>query len=301
MTAIQPGSAAGMIEAPGMDTSLPGWLPVLMIATTILIILLLMVNILQLIATVNMIVLLRKRHKKTDRKTPKHVEHAKDSDRALDRPPIEEDCGKDPDVEVGTGQIEEGADHSFPAYLEGGRDASGEETEGKSNQSFPEQEGSRHVSRNPDYNAEENENPYTRGAVSMKERYMAGSNSPVAGTGTPEESMFPVEISSALDYNPMLPVRFCRAAGEDYVFMYSTDQTVRPTADCFMGFNSVNYYSAHRFSNAYDFVNRQGRPVDLSSVRTMKLVKVERYATVVPDRDEFRLVRRGKIKVEETT
>lgn len=291
MTAIQPGSVDGMIEAPGTNIIPPGMLPVLIIVMTVLISLLLVVNILQLITAAKAVSLLRKLKVPKNKKIKK-ADRINEPDGAHDRFSAAGEEGSN----SFTGCNEQGSDAESPAYAAAGRGKSHGLSESRTFTRNSGQEARWNVNQDaskyicPDAGSHQPDCP--------EESYSSESHPPANGDGTPAESMYPVEINPVLNYNPLLPVRFRKVSGDDAVFTFWSDHTIRPSEICFMGFNSVAYYSAHRFSNVYDFVDRQGTPIDLSKVRNLKLVEVMVFATATPDSDEFCLERRGKIKVE---
>ena len=110
--------------------------------------------------------------------------------------------------------------------------------------------------------------------------------------------LYPVKISSSVNYNPSLPVQFQKTSGGDTVFTLWSDLTIRPSDICFLGFNSPAYYSSNRFQNAFDFIDNQGLLIDISKIKSMKLSEVSLYAAVSIHADSIYLRKKGEIKVE---
>lgn len=110
--------------------------------------------------------------------------------------------------------------------------------------------------------------------------------------------LYPVKISSSVNYNPLLPVQFQKTSVGDAVFTLWSDLTIRPSDICYLGFNNSAYYSSNRFQNAFDFIDQQRSSVDISKIKSMKLSEVSMYAVVSLHADSILLRKKGKIKVE---
>ena len=278
MTAVQSGIAAGSIAEPGMEYFLPGWLPGLLIASVVLTALLLAVNIIQLLTILQLkrphtIRLKGMRTKLRDLtvqvRKPKQETAPRSSKDGHSNSNI-------PEVSIPARPASKQPDNVIPAsdktFLSAGL--------GRTNHTDP--------GVDPPLPALQSGN----GAVSIPS---SGRSSPVI---RPSEPLYPVEICSSVYYNPQMPVHFQKASGENTVFALWSDHTVRPSEECFMGFNSAAFYSTHRFPKAFEFVDGSGTAVDLSKAQSMKLSEVLQNTVVSIHAGTIHMERKGIIRVE---
>ncbi len=274
MTAIQTGSAAGSAAGAGMATSILAPLPGLIPAFIDLAILMLVVNLIQLAVLLLMYRLLKKylvwlpaahaKVKKDDVSIPSpgEAQETIDLSKYGNEKAESHSYTRDSDITLATEYVDDS-----------GRT-------GKENSNIP----------------------YASSRLSpeSEDSSIAAGSSPRTGIPFPTapSPLYPVEISSTVFYNSQLPAQFQKASGNKTVFTLWNDQTIRPSDDCFKGFNSMTYYSQRRFPSAYDFVDRQGTLVDLSKISSMKLMAVVNDATVSTKDGVIRIEKKGIIKVE---
>ena len=274
MTAIQTGSAAGSAAGAGMVPSVPAPLPGLIPAFISLSVLLMMVNLIQLAVLLLMYRMLKKHQVRLPATHAKVQEDPKPT-------PSPEEVQETTDLSKYGNEKAETCSHTRDPDVTSAADSAYDPTRtGEESSNIP-----CAASRLP---PESEDNGTT--AV-----YSPRTDIPFPTAPSP---LYPVEISSTVFYNAQLPAQFHKASGKKTVFTLWNDQTIRPSDDCFKGFNSITYYSQRRFPSAYDFVDRQGAMVDLSKTSSMKLIEVVNDATVSIKDGVIRIEKKGKIKVE---
>ena len=272
MTAVQPGSAASSIVKPGMEYILPGWLQGLLVVMTILAALLLVVNLLQLTIFMQLTMFLKNkcRKKKSGRKScdGKNRDTTQRAGTSNNRAETE-----------GTG-FEKDAENQSNCLMMNRDDDPVIDGVGAAEPLIPQEDGT-FSSGQPEFEV---------------------PSIPVLHLGRditePPRPMYPVEITSSVNYNPLLPVQLQRVSGENAVFTLFSDNSVHPSEICFMGFNSAAYYSLHRFPNIFDFIDQQSMPVHLSKIQSMKLLDVVCFPTVSIKEGQIFMKNKGIIKVE---
>ena len=282
MSAIQTGSAVCSTVWQGAGSSLPRLLPGLLIATALLSLLLLTaINCAQLITLLQIKKMLKSKkgskRKEAPKKTSKTIPTKKEltsSDETADFP--SGDIPASSDISTITDENRKPYDSCSKNMI---KDTQFETIDGNSFQTSQEKNSRSVLSA-------ENDGESVPASDSEKTLLI---------TPTP---LYPVKISSSVNYNPLLPVQFQKESEKDAVFTLWSDLTVRPSEVCFLGYNSSAYYSSNRFQNAFDFIDPHGSPVDISKAKSIKLSKVTLYAVVSLHTDGIYLQKKGKIKVE---
>lgn len=106
-----------------------------------------------------------------------------------------------------------------------------------------------------------------------------------------------LKVSRATHYNPSGPVRFEEIPSEEALFLLYSDMTVGPDPRLFHIFNNVSYYRTNDFFLIFDFLDQEGRILDLS--KSMKCLSTAENALVHRNSNEYTLSRKGKLIAEE--
>ena len=282
MSAIQTGSAVCSTVWQGTGSSLPRLLPGLLIATALLSLLLLTaINCAQLITLLQIKKMLK------SKKGSKRKEAPKRTSKTI--PTKKEQTSSDETVDLPFGYIPVSSDISTIA-----------DENGK-----PSDSCSKNMITDTQSETTDRDILHTSQEKNSHSVHSAEDNKKSAPTSDIEKTplvaptpLYPVKISSSVNYNPLLQVQFQKESEKDAVFTLWSDLTVRPSEVCFLGYNNSAYYSSKRFQNAFDFIDPQESPVDISKAKSIKLSKVTLYAVVSLHSDDIYLQKKGKIKVE---
>ena len=265
MTAVQIGPAAGISVGPEMGYSLSGMLPGLLAAIAVLCTLQLAVSIILLVSFRQLAAYIKKRPWRT--------------------------------VKPRTDMNSSSTQSASPNKASGTRRA---RDESKSQQQEP------RPRKRADNANDEQEHPF----FSVAEPSQSIPDSCTVGNGEERVSgtsmqpvqvpirIYPVKVSGAVNYNPLLSVTFEKTSEGNSVFALWSDRTIRPVESCFLGFNAPAFYNSHRFSLVYDFADGEGTKVNIAGIQAMKLMEIEQYPVVASLEGDLTLVKKGKIRVE---
>ncbi len=106
-----------------------------------------------------------------------------------------------------------------------------------------------------------------------------------------------LKVTQASHYNPEGTVILREIPREEAMFLLYSDMTVRPDPRIFHIFNNVSYYRTNDFFMIFDFLDQEGRILDLS--RSMKCLRTAENALVHRNSNEYTLSRKGKLIAEE--
>ena len=106
-----------------------------------------------------------------------------------------------------------------------------------------------------------------------------------------------LKVSGVSYYNQREPVSLQELPRDEAVFHLYSDMTVRPDEKVFYVFNNSAFYINLDFTRLFDFLDQEGRPVDMQ--HPMKCLRVERPALVTGGMCHYRLLERGVLIVEE--
>ena len=141
--------------------------------------------------------------------------------------------------------------------------------------------------------------PQNRAAISR-----ASAGSPpyreISSSGSKAANRFVecgLTINNSVYLNPQGAVRFDRAQSDDSIYRLYSDMTVYPSSVCFAAANTPGFFSGHDFSFVYDFIDEDGRAVEIR--RMTLLLRTQKPAKVKYVHDYFQLMEKGILVVKE--
>ena len=107
-------------------------------------------------------------------------------------------------------------------------------------------------------------------------------------------------VDKAIGYNPDGPVRFQETPEEKADFLLYSDMTVRPSRNCFDGFNSISYFTSRYFTLVYELQNRAGNKLEPERTgRMLRCLKLGKPARVSDCGNRYILKETGILIMEE--
>lgn len=107
-------------------------------------------------------------------------------------------------------------------------------------------------------------------------------------------------VDKAIGYNPDGPVRFQKIPEERADFLLYSDMTVRPSRNCFDGFNSISYFTSRYFTLVYELQNRAGNKLEPERTgRMLRCLKLGKPARVSDCGNRYILKETGILIMEE--
>ena len=107
-------------------------------------------------------------------------------------------------------------------------------------------------------------------------------------------------VDKAIGYNTDGPVRFQETPEEKADFLLYSDMTVRPSRNCFDGFNSISYFTNRYFTLVYELQNRAGNKLEPERTgRMLRCLKLGKPARVSDCGNRYILKETGILIMEE--